>query len=326
MTVRGIEASKARLRLPTVKGVSPDPASIDAAMGTRHPAIRVCGLVKTFGGRRALDGVHLEVMPGEMVALIGASGSGKSTLLRHVAGLVTGDRDGGEITVNGRTVQKDGRPAADIRAIRATIGFVFQQFNLVGRLPVITNVMAGMLHRMPARRSLLRWFTRDELEIGLAALERVGMADKAAQRASTLSGGQQQRAAIARTLVQRAGIVLADEPIASLDPESARRVMDMLGEINRETGCTVVVSLHQVSVALRYCPRTVALRAGAVVYDGPSAALTPAMLRDLYGGDLDDIHMLSDSLSALEHVQGRARAGVHPLRPADAATAAARAG
>jgi phosphonate transport system ATP-binding protein len=262
-----------------------------------QPAIRVTTLSKSFGQRRALDGVNLEVLPGEMVALIGASGSGKSTLLRHISGLVCGDA--GDIQVHGSSVQRAGRLSTDIRRVRAGIGFVFQQFNLVGRLPLIVNVLTGMLHRLPLWRSLPRHFSRDELRRGMEALARVGIAEQAAQRASTLSGGQQQRGAIARTLVQGADIVLADEPIASLDPESSRRVMEILAAINREDRCTVLVSLHQVNVALRYCPRTVALRQGRVVYDGPSSDLSAALLRDLYGAEADEILSTSDHISAL---------------------------
>jgi phosphonate transport system ATP-binding protein len=264
-----------------------------------QPAIRVTSLSKTFGKRRALDTINLEVLPGEMVALIGASGSGKSTLLRHVAGLVCCDPGAGEVRVFGEVVQCDGRVSRRIRTVRAGIGFVFQQFNLVGRLPVIVNVLAGLLHRMPIWRSLIRLFNKKELACGLDALRRVGIEDRALQRASTLSGGQQQRAAIARTLVQGAKVVLADEPIASLDPESSRRVMEILARINREDRCTVLVSLHQVNVALRYCPRTVALRQGRVVYDGPSANLTPALLRELYGAEADEILTLPDHISML---------------------------
>jgi phosphonate transport system ATP-binding protein len=262
-----------------------------------QPAIRVTTLSKSFGQRRALDCVNLEVLPGEMVALIGASGSGKSTLLRHVSGLVSGDA--GSIEVHGRSVQSAGRLSADIRQVRAGIGFVFQQFNLVGRLPLIANVLTGMLHRLPLWRSLPRLFLRAELRQGMDALLRVGIAEQAAQRASTLSGGQQQRGAIARTLVQGAKVVLADEPIASLDPESSRRVMEILATINREDRCTVLVSLHQVNIALKYCARTVALRQGRVVYDGPSADLSPALLRDLYGAEADEILGSSDHISAL---------------------------
>ncbi|WP_454763178.1 phosphonate ABC transporter ATP-binding protein [Cupriavidus campinensis] len=253
-------------------------------------AIEVRGLSKTFrADRKALDDVTLHVAPGEMVALLGASGSGKSTLLRHMAGFVTGDAGCGEILVNGRTVQRNGRLAGNVRKVRAEIGFVFQQFNLVGRLPVITNVLVGMLTRIPAWRSLFRIFKAAEIQAGLDALAQVGIDDYAFQRASTLSGGQQQRAAIARTLVQNARVILADEPIASLDPESSRRVMSLLTQINRTRKVAVVVSLHQVDVAMRYCPRVVALRHGKVVYDGPSAALTPTMLRDLYGTEAEEL-------------------------------------
>ncbi len=265
------------------------------------PAIRVWTLCKTFpGGRRALQGLDLTVMPGEMVALIGASGSGKSTLLRHVAGLAAADAGApSRVEIFGRCVQADGRIARDVRSVRAGVGFVFQQFNLVGRLPVLVNVLAGAVHRLPLWRSLTRWFGAKERACGHDALRRVGIPECALQRASTLSGGQQQRAAIARTLVQGARVVLADEPIASLDPESSRRVMEILARINREDACTVVVSLHQVNVAMKYCPRTVALHQGRVVYDGPSAALTPALLRELYGAEADEILALPDHISTL---------------------------
>ena len=264
--------------------------------------IHINALSKTFGnGHKALQGIDLSIASGEMVALIGASGSGKSTLLRHMAGLMAGDADGaGTIEIHGRVVQRNGKIASDIRSVRSGVGFVFQQFNLVGRLPVIVNVLAGTLHRMPLWRSLIRWFTPQEKARGIEALRRVGIAECWAQRASTLSGGQQQRAAIARAMVQGAKVLLADEPIASLDPESSRKVMDILARVNREDQCTVVVSLHQVNVAIKYCARTVALHQGRVVYDGPSAGLTPAVLRNLYGAEADEILALGDSISSLE--------------------------
>jgi phosphonate transport system ATP-binding protein len=272
-------------------------------------AIHINALNKTFhGGRRALHEVHLDIKVGEMVALIGASGSGKSTLLRHMAGLMAGDgASQGLVKIHGKVVQQNGRIARDIRQTRAGVGFVFQQFNLVDRLPVIVNVLVGTLHRMPLWRSLLRWFTPAELCRGVDALRRVGIAECASQRASTLSGGQQQRAAIARAMVQGAKLILADEPIASLDPESSRKVMDILAQVNREDKCTVVVSLHQVNVAMKYCPRTVALNQGRVVYDGPSVALTPSLLRELYGAEADDILGLGDHISSLQD---------KPIRPA----------
>ncbi len=268
---------------------------MSAAMSVSIPAsaphaIRVTRLNKHFAnGRHALCDIDLQIDQGEMVALIGASGSGKSTLMRHLAGLIAADRNSAsEIHINGNTVQSRGRIARDVRRVRAGVGMVFQQFNLVGRLPVLTNVLVGQLHRTHWLRSLTGWFTREERAHAIQALARVGIAQQAHQRASTLSGGQQQRAAIARTLVQQARVVLADEPIASLDPESSRRVMEILTRINREDGVTVLVSLHQVEMALRYCPRTIALSAGRVVYDGPSAALTPELLRALYGTQTDE--------------------------------------
>jgi phosphonate transport system ATP-binding protein len=250
-------------------------------------AIQIERLSKTFGACCALRSLSLAVEEGEMVALLGASGSGKSTLLRHVSGLHRGDAGSGPLQVFGRTVQQNGRLARDVRASRAQIGMVFQQFNLVERSSVLTNVLAGLLHRTPWWRSLLHAFTAAERRAALRALDQVGIADHAYKRAAQLSGGQQQRAAIARALLQGARLLLADEPIASLDPESARRVMETLAQINREHGVTVVVSLHQVDYALKYCARTVALRAGEIVFDGPSVALTEPRLRELYGTEAE---------------------------------------
>lgn len=246
-------------------------------------AIDIDNINKTFGKRPALRRVSIRVKPGEMVALIGPSGSGKSTLLRHVSGLVAADRDSGSIRIFGREVQKSDAVTADIRHIRSEVGFIFQQFNLVGRLPLLTNVMTGMLARVGTWRSLFGWFTRQEKLRAMQALHRVGLAEYAAQRASTLSGGQQQRAAIARAMEQRARIILADEPIASLDPESARLVMECLTALNRHDGVTVLISLHQVQFAFQYCVRSIAMKDGRVVFDGPSTELTPTALRNIYG-------------------------------------------
>jgi len=256
-----------------------------------EPILRIRQLNKHFpNGRHALRDINIDVARGEMVALIGASGSGKSTLLRHVAGLVAADGDSESlIEIDGRCVQQGGRVHRDIRKVRAQVGFVFQQFNLVARLPVLMNVLVGSLHRAPWWRSWLRAFTAEERARALDALARVGIADCHAQRASTLSGGQQQRAAIARALVQGAKVVLADEPIASLDPESSRRVMEILARIHREDNCTVIVSLHQVEIAMKYCARVIALNQGQVVFDGPAAALTPVLLRELYGADAEEL-------------------------------------
>ncbi|MFC5428973.1 phosphonate ABC transporter ATP-binding protein [Paraburkholderia denitrificans] len=247
-------------------------------------AIRIERLSKTFAnGRKALDDIDLRIGTGEMVALIGASGSGKSTLLRHVSGFIAADQQPSHIEIFGRPIQKNGRIVREVRNIRRDVGFVFQQFNLVHRLTVEKNVLIGALARLPLWCRLTGCFPRGERERAFAALEEVGISDKAHERAADLSGGQQQRAAIARVLVQHARLILADEPIASLDPESSRRVMDLLTMLNRQHRLTVVVSLHQVDIAMHYCTRTVALRDGRVVYDGPSAALTPALLQQLYG-------------------------------------------
>jgi phosphonate transport system ATP-binding protein len=257
------------------------------ANDTMGTAIKIRNLNKTFSRCKALQNVSLDIDGGEMVALLGASGSGKSTLLRHIAGFVAADS--GEIVVLDQLIQQGGKVAPNIRSLRANIGFVFQQFNLVGRLPVITNVLTGLLQRTSLWRSLLMRFSLAERQQALEALVAVGIEQSAWQRAATLSGGQQQRAALARCIVQRAKVILADEPIASLDPESSRKVMELLAEMNRKRQCTVVVSLHQVEFALKYCPRTVALNRGRVVYDGPSSALTPQLLGELYGADAQEL-------------------------------------
>ncbi len=253
-------------------------------------AIQIVDLSKTFrGGTRALDHVNLNIAPGEMVAMIGASGAGKSTLVRHVAGLVESDRDSGEVQVLGRTVQSRGRIAGDVIHTRKRVGVIFQQFNLVPRLSVLSNVLAGALGHLPRWRGTIGYFTRDEKLDAMRAMHRVGISQTATQRAMTLSGGQQQRAAIARTIVQGAEVILADEPIASLDPASAKRVMEALSQINQQDGVTVLVSLHQVEYARRYCQRTIAMRGGQIVFDGPSRELTLEFLRDIYGEASDEL-------------------------------------
>ncbi len=241
-------------------------------------------LCKTFGRHgKALHEINLNIEPGEMVALIGPSGSGKSTLLRHLAGLAQGDRDSGRIEVLGQRIQEQGRLDRDIRKARARIGYIFQQFNLIGRMDVVSNVLTGTLGRIPAWRGNFGIFTPEERALALESLRRVGMDSFAMQRASCLSGGQQQRVAIARTLAQQAELILADEPIASLDPESARRVMDILADINQQDGKTVVVTLHQVDYARQYCRRAIALKHGRILFDGDSGQLTPALLNEIYG-------------------------------------------
>ena len=250
--------------------------------------LAVRNISKTFGARRALDQVSLDVRSGEMIALIGPSGSGKSTLLRSITGLVAIDAGAGQIDVHGERVQAHGRLSAKVREARARTGFVFQQFNLVGRLSLYTNVALGALGRIGFWRGLLGLWPAETKAAAMSALARVGVADYAGQRANTLSGGQQQRGAIARALVQQAQIILADEPVASLDPVSARRVMEILSDLNTKDGLTVLVTLHQVDYALRYCRRAVALKAGKIVYDGPTSGLGRDRLVDIYGPEFED--------------------------------------
>ncbi len=243
---------------------------------------------KTFGSRKALNGVSVEIASGEMVALIGPSGSGKSTLLRSITGLQSIDPGKGTIQVFGETVQKDGRVTGAVRKARGKLGMIFQQFNLVGRLSLFSNVMLGALGRLPSWQGLLGLWPQADKDKVMAALHRVGVSDYAAQRANTLSGGQQQRGAIARAIVQGAKAILADEPVASLDPVSARKVMELLVELNQRDGMGVIVTLHQVDYAIRYCERVIALQGGKIVYDGPSTGLDQQRLIAIYGPEFED--------------------------------------
>ena len=243
---------------------------------------------KTYGARKALDGVSLKVAAGEMVALIGPSGSGKSTLLRSITGLMPIDAGDGTIQVFGVTVQKNGRTTGQVRAARRKLGMIFQQFNLVGRQSLFSNVLLGALGRLPEWRGLLGLWPAEDKAVAMAALHRVGVSDYAAQRANTLSGGQQQRGAIARAIVQGAQAIVADEPVASLDPVAARKVMEILVELNQRDGMGVIVTLHQVDYAIRYCERVIALKAGKIVYDGPTTGLDTKQLIDIYGPEFED--------------------------------------
>ena len=256
-----------------------------------EPVVQARHVSKSFGAIRVLNDVNFEMHRGEMVGLIGASGSGKSTLIRAIAGLTAIDRGAanGELRLFSQPIQQRGRVASAATALRVRTGVIFQQFNLVPRLSVLTNVCLGLLGRMPFLKATLGQFSMDDKRRAMQALTRVGIAEHALKRGCDLSGGQQQRAAIARALVQGAEFIIADEPIASLDPHSARRVMDILGELNKRDGISVLISLHQVEYALRYCSRIIALRAGEIVYDGPSQALTPDFLCGIYGAESEDL-------------------------------------
>jgi phosphonate transport system ATP-binding protein len=242
--------------------------------------IHVRGLRKDYpGGARALDGVDLDIAPGEFVALIGPSGAGKSTLLRCLNGLVI--PTAGEIRIGDDAVT--GASPETLRRVRARIGFVFQQFNLQRRLTVLENALLGGLARASRWRSLVGWFESAEISRAHAILTRVGLDGLADRRVDTLSGGQQQRVAIARALLQEPAVVLADEPMSSLDPALARTVMEFLRRINQEDGITVVASLHVLELAQAYGRRVIGLHRGRVVHDGPPSSLDGAATTRIFG-------------------------------------------
>lgn len=239
----------------------------------------------------ALNNVSIQVKAGERVALLGASGSGKSTLIRAICGLETLDKSSESLWVNGFLMQSNGKVGRNVRDIRATIGVIFQQFNLVSQLDVISNILIGFSPQKNIFQLLVKQFTAEEKALALDALDKVGMVDFAYQRASTLSGGQQQRVAVARALVKGSKVLLADEPVASLDPESARKVMDLISSLSEQYGLTLITSLHQISVARKYCDRTIALHKGNLVFDGKTSHLDAEALARLYGSNVGDIEM-----------------------------------
>jgi phosphonate transport system ATP-binding protein len=249
------------------------------------PVIELQGVGKAYGHITALDDVSLTVGRGETVILLGLSGSGKTTLLRHLNGLEAPST--GRVRVLGTDVV--GLAGRELRALRSRIGFVFQQFELVGRLTVLENVLTGSLATLRGPRVGIWSYPRAYRLEALRRLDRVGLLDRAYQRADTLSGGQQQRAAIARALMQDPEILLADEPVASLDPESSDQVMALLREIALDRTLTVVCSLHQVDLALAFGQRIVGLRHGRVVLDTPVAGLTRAAAMEVYGRAMDPI-------------------------------------
>jgi len=235
---------------------------------------------KSYGGVRALREVSLRVAPGEFVALLGPSGAGKSTVFRCLTALTA--PDSGAAFVLGRRI--DGLRGGALREARRSIGLIFQQHNLIGRLSALENVLTGRLAATPTWRVLLGRFREADRQLALASLDRVGLLEKAYVRADALSGGQQQRVAIARVLAQQSRVILADEPVASLDPESSRQVLATLQTIAREHGIAVLCSLHQVDLARQFADRLVGLRDGAVVLDAAPQGLTAAHESALYAG------------------------------------------
>ena len=243
--------------------------------------------VRYPNGVVGLDRVSLEIAPGEMVAVVGLSGSGKSTMIRTLNGLVP--VTSGRVEVGGHDLTA--AKGRGLRTLRGDIGMIFQSFNLAGRASVLSNVLVGRVAHTPTWRTLLGLYTAQDKTIAADALDRVGMLDRAWHRAAHLSGGQQQRVAIARALAQQPRAVLADEPVASLDPPTAHGVMSDLRRINRELGITVVVNLHLLDLAREYGTRLIGLRAGSVVYDGPAAEASDSVFEDIYGRSIrpDDI-------------------------------------
>ena len=237
------------------------------------------GLTCRFGAKAAVDNASFSVAPGGFIGVIGRSGAGKSTLLRTINRLAPASS--GRILFNGENVTA--LKGKDLRKWRARSAMIFQQFNLIGRLDVLTNVLMGRLAAVSAPRALLKLWPDADKAVALAALEQFEIASLAAQRADQLSGGQQQRVAIARALVQEPDIILADEPIASLDPHNTKVVMDALQRINREFGITVFCNLHSLELARNYCGRLIGMAAGKVVFDGTPEQLTQAEAQRLYG-------------------------------------------
>ena len=239
--------------------------------------------VRYRNGVTALKGVSLDIAGGEMVSIVGLSGSGKSTLIRTINGLVP--VTSGTVTVGG--VRVDLARGRDLRRLRGEIGMIFQSFNLAGRTSVLNNVLVGRFSRTSWWRSLLGAPTPHDRELAFEALDRVGILAKAWTRADALSGGQQQRVAIARALAQEPRLMLADEPVASLDPPTAIAVMNDLQRINRDLGITVLTNLHLMDLARRYATRMIGLRAGEIVYDGPAASATDADFEEIYGRPIE---------------------------------------
>jgi phosphonate transport system ATP-binding protein len=238
-----------------------------------------------FGAKAAVDNASFEIKPGAFVGVIGRSGAGKSTMLRMINRLA--EPTDGRIMFDG--VDVTALQGRDLRKWRARSAMIFQQFNLVGRLDVLTNVLMGRLAEMPQWRSLTQMWPEDDRALAMSALEQFDMAQYASQRADQLSGGQQQRVAIARALVQQPDIILADEPIASLDPRNTRIVMDALLRINKHFGITVMCNLHSLDLARTYCDRLIGMSAGRVVFDGAPAALTEHIARELYDLEADEV-------------------------------------
>lgn len=260
-------------------------------MSTNQGAIRFRKANITYpNGVVGMKSLDLDIEPGEFVVVVGSSGAGKSTLLRAVNGL--NPLTSGEVEVDGVAVpQKQG---AELRALRKRVGMIFQDFRLVKRMSVMSNVLIGRLAHVPGWRAMLNLWPAHDREVAMQALERVGIPDKAWVKASELSGGQQQRVGIARALAQEPAIILADEPVASLDPVTTHQIMKDLVRINRELGITTLVNLHFLDLARQYGQRIIGLRFGELVYDGSAATVTDEDFREIYGRDFTEGDLLDE--------------------------------
>lgn len=234
-------------------------------------------------GYHALKDINLEIEQGEFVAIIGLSGAGKSTLIRTINRMI--DITDGDLTVN--DVEVKSLKGKTLRKFRRNVGMIFQSFNLVTRASVIKNVMSAMVPDLPFWRTLLGAYPTECKVTALEALDKVGILDKAYMRVDELSGGQQQRVALARTLAQKPEILLADEPVASLDPVTARQVMNDFKRINKEMNISVLINIHHVELALEYCDRVIGIQGGEVVFDGNAAGVTKEVLKKIYGSEAD---------------------------------------
>lgn len=252
------------------------------------PILKIENLVKTYpNGVRALKGVSFDVKPGEFLVIIGLSGSGKSTLLRCINHLH--DPTSGKIEFKGQDITRVA--GSEARQLRKKIGMIFQHFNLIARHSVLSNVLMGKLSTTGTLKSILGFFTQEDKSKALEYLKLVGIQDKAHIRADQLSGGQQQRVAIARALTQNPEILLADEPVASLDPATCHNVMDYLEKVNKELGITIICNLHFLSLVRRYATRVVALKGGEIVYNGSPSDINEEWFERIYGEGAREVHV-----------------------------------
>ncbi|WP_096439847.1 phosphonate ABC transporter ATP-binding protein [Alteribacter populi] len=239
-------------------------------------------------GHQGLKDVNLKINDGEFIVVVGMSGAGKSTLIRSINRLVTPTE--GELLLDGENILKFNEK--DLRKLRTKAGMIFQNYNLVNRMSVLRNVLAGRLGHIGTMRSLLGLFPQEDVQLAMNNLQRVGIGEKAYERADRLSGGQQQRVSIARVITQKPSVILADEPVASLDPPTSHVVMKDLKRISREDNLTTLVNLHFIDMAQEYADRIIGLRDGEVVFDGPASEVTEKTFEEIYGRPIKEDDLL----------------------------------